>query len=251
VQREKILKPQDDLQEGWVASLGHARYLEILDLQRELVELRQENKIPDILLLVEHEPVITLGRRGNMANILSTPDEIDLQGIQIHQVERGGDVTYHGPGQLVGYPVINLSQRRLGVRTFVQLLEESIIRALAEFGIRAGRKSQHRGVWVKGQKIAALGVAVRRWVSFHGFALNVSPNLDHYCYIYPCGLKPEQVTSMEVLLGEAPPMVTVCQKLMRRFTELIAGQWRNLSVEELVQQLRRDEEIYQTADIQT
>jgi lipoate-protein ligase B len=214
---------------GWIVNLGRARYLEVLDLQRRLVELRQGNFVPDTLLLVEHEPVITLGRRGNRSNIMSPSAELASEGIQIHLVERGGDVTYHGPGQLVVYPVVHLTQRDLSLRKFVYLLEETIIRVLAEFDIQAGRNLQHRGVWVSHLKVAALGVAIRRWVSFHGIALNVSPNMDHFCHINPCELKSEQVTSMAKLLGETPNMEEVTQKVEGRFVELFPGKWRKIS----------------------
>ena len=213
---------------GWLVNLGHANYLEVLDLQRQLVKHRQEQRIPDTLLLVEHEPVITLGRRGSTSNILSSAAQLASQGINVHQVERGGDVTYHGPGQLVGYAVIDLAERSIGVRQFVDLLEETIILTLADFDIRAGRQSQHRGVWVEDRKIAALGVAIKRWVSFHGFALNVSPNLDHYCHINPCELHHEQVTSMARLLGKPPAMAVVIQKLVSRFAQLFPGEWHEV-----------------------
>jgi lipoate-protein ligase B len=219
--------------DGWIVNLGQARYLEVLDLQRKLVKLRQGQSIPDTLLLVEHEPVITLGRRGSTNNILSTSEQLASQGIKVYQVERGGDVTYHGPGQLVGYPLIDLTERNIGVRQFVDLLEETIISTLADFDIPAGRQSQHRGVWVEDRKVAALGVAVKRWVSFHGFALNVSPNLDHYCHINPCELQHVQVTSMARLLGKAPRMMEVGDTVMRRFAELFPAQWREVSPAEV------------------
>jgi lipoate-protein ligase B len=224
---------KSDLQDGRFVNLGHAKYLKALDLQRELVKLRQGQSIPDTLLLVEHEPVITLGRRGSSNNILSSSEQLASQGIKVHKVERGGDVTYHGPGQLVGYPLIDLAERKIGVRHFVDLLEETIILTLADFDIRAGRQSQHRGVWVKDRKVAALGVAIRRWVSFHGFALNVSPNLDHYCHINPCELRHEQVTSMARLLGKAPSMMEVGDTVMRKFAELFPAQWREVSPTEV------------------
>jgi lipoate-protein ligase B len=215
----------NDLPDGWIVNLGLAKYLEVLDLQRRLVKLRQEGKVPDVLLLVEHEPVITLGRRGNTGNILSTPEELSIQAIKIHQVERGGDVTYHGPGQLVVYPIVHLTQRKLSVGSFVDLLEKTIIQVLADFGIQADRDPQHRGVWVSHLKVAALGVAIRRWVSFHGIALNVSPNMDHFCHIKPCELKSEQVTSMASLLGKNPSMEEVIKKVVVRFVELFPGKW--------------------------
>jgi lipoyl(octanoyl) transferase len=220
--------------DGWLVNLGEAQYLEVLDLQRTLAQLRHENQVVDTLLLVEHEPVITLGRRGNTANILSSSEELSRQGIQLHQVERGGDVTYHGPGQLVAYPIIHLGQRNLSLRRFVYLLEETVILTLADFAIEAGRDHQHRGVWVSDRKVAALGVAIRRWVSLHGFALNVSPNLNHYCHINPCTLGPEQVTSMESLLGQMIEMQEVQQKVVQKFIELFPGRWHEISPKEVM-----------------
>ena len=230
------------VQDGWIVNLGHAGYLEVLDLQRELVDLRQKDCVPDILLLVEHEPVITLGRRGSTANIISTPEEISSEGIQIYQVERGGDVTYHGPGQLVGYPIIHLTQRKLSLRTYVYILEEAIIQTLGDYDIRAGRDPSHRGVWVGDLKVAALGVAIRRWVSFHGFALNVFPNLDHYCHINPCGLGHEQVTSMANLLKERVGMPEVTVMLLSRFMGLFPGKWQTLNTDELLREIQIDKE---------
>jgi len=226
---------------GWIANLGQAKYLEVLDLQRRLVELRQGNLVVDTLLLVEHEPIITLGRRGNRANILSTSVELASEGIQVHPVERGGDVTYHGPGQLVVYPIVHLTQRKLSVRRFVDLLEETIIQVLADFGIQAGREPQHRGVWVSHLKVAALGVAIRRWVSFHGIALNVSPHMDHFCHINPCELRSEQVTSMAKLLGETPSMEEVVQKVVGRFVELFPGKWREISTTEVFARVQSED----------
>jgi lipoyl(octanoyl) transferase len=224
-------------QQGWLVDLGHARYLEVLDLQRSLAQLRHQNLVPDILLLVEHEPLITLGRRAKMANILSSPEELASQGIRVYRVERGGDVTYHGPGQLVAYPIVHLTQRELSIRGFVDLLEETLILVLADFGIKAGRDPQHRGVWVDGLKVAALGIAVRRWVSFHGFALNISPNLEHFSHLNPCDLSHAQVTSMADLLGEIPNMTAVRESLKKRFTELFSGDWLNLGPTELAQRI--------------
>jgi lipoyl(octanoyl) transferase len=225
---------------GWIVNLGQAGYLEVLDLQRKLVDLRRQDIVPDTLLLVEHEPVITLGRRGSRANILSTSAELASEGIQVHPVERGGDVTYHGPGQLVVYPIIQLTQRGLSLSRFVDMLEESIIQVLADFGIQAGRNPKHRGVWVSHRKVAALGVAIRRWVSFHGIALNVSPNMDHFCHINPCELRSEQVTSMAELLGETPSMEGVIEKVVDRFAEHFPGNWREISPNEMLTQVQME-----------
>ena len=236
-----------DRKDGWLVDLAHARYLEVLELQRTLVQLRHENSIPDTLLLVEHEPVITLGRRGSTDNILSAAEVLASQGIQIYRVERGGDVTYHGPGQVVGYPIIHLGQRKLGIRMFVELLEETVILTLADFDIGARREPQHRGVWVGNLKVAALGVAVRRWVSFHGIALNVSPHMDHYCHINPCELGHERVTSMANLLGKPPNLAVVTQKLARKFVRLFPGNWYKVSYSEFVEKLKMHADIAQPA----
>jgi lipoate-protein ligase B len=237
----------NDPQEGWIVDLGHARYLEVLDLQRTLVELRHENTIPDTLLLVEHEPVITLGRRGRTDNILSTAEILASEGIQIYRLERGGDVTYHGPGQVVGYPIMHLGQRKLTIRMFVDLLEETVILTLADFDIGARREPQHRGVWVGNLKVAALGVAVRRWVSFHGFALNVSPRMDHYCHINPCELGHERVTSMSSLLGKPPSLAVLTQKLISKFVRLFPGNWYKVSFNEFVEKVKMHEVAAQSA----
>jgi lipoate-protein ligase B len=226
--------------DGWIVNLGCARYLDVLDLQRKLVDLRQQDIVPDTLLLVEHEPVITLGRRGNRANIVSTSAELASEAIQVHPVERGGDVTYHGPGQLVVYPIVHLTQRSLSLRRFVDLLEEGIIQVLADFSIKAGRNPEHRGVWVSQRKVAALGVAIRRWVSFHGIALNVSPNMEHFCHINPCELRSEQVTSLAELLGETPSMEAVIKKVVDRFVELFPGKWREIPPSELLTQVQME-----------
>jgi lipoate-protein ligase B len=177
---------------------------------------------------------------------LSSSERLASQGIRVHQVERGGDVTYHGPGQLVVYPIVHLTQRELSVRMFVDLLEETMILVLADFGIQAGREPEHRGVWVGDLKVAALGVAIRRWVSFHGIALNVSPNMDHFCHINPCELKSEQVTSMAKLLGETPNMEEVTQKVEGRFVELFPGKWRKISPNELFGSIQIKDETVRT-----
>lgn len=236
-----------DRKDGWLVNLGHARYLEVLELQRTLVQLRHENSIPDTLLLVEHEPVITLGRRGSTDNILSTAEILASQGIQTYRVERGGDVTYHGPGQVVGYPIIHLGQMKLGIRLFVEMLEETVILTLADFDIGARREPLHRGVWVGDLKVAALGVAVRRWVSFHGIALNVSPRMDHYRHINPCELGHERVTSMASLLEKPPNLAVVTQKLARKFVRLFPGNWYKMSFSEFVEKVKMHADIAQAA----
>lgn len=182
-------------------------------LQRGLLAGRQADLVPDTLLLVEHPPVITIGRSGRASNILAPLEALAFRGIDVYEIERGGDVTYHGPGQLVGYPILNLRVLDEDVVRYVRLLEATLISALAEWGIAAERIRGYPGVWVGDAKVAAIGVAVKRKVTMHGFALNVDPDLSAFALINPCGLgKP--VTSMARLLGrpigvaEAQPSVT-------------------------------------------
>jgi lipoyl(octanoyl) transferase len=186
-----------------VQRLGLVSYADALELQRRLVEERKANLIPDQLLLLEHPPVITLGvkARNDRSHVLETPAALAERGIDVVETGRGGDVTYHGPGQLVGYPIIDLTPDRRDVHQYVRDLEEVLIRAVATFGIDAGRSAGLTGVWVGDAKLAAIGVRIARWVTSHGFALNVGTNLDHFALIVPCGISDKTVTSMEHLIG--------------------------------------------------
>jgi lipoyl(octanoyl) transferase len=173
-------------------------YGEALELQRELVAARQQGSIPDQLLLLEHPHVITLGRNGRMENLLASDAALASAGISFYPINRGGDVTYHGPGQLVGYPILDLREWKRDVGAYVRALEQTIIDMLADYGISAGRIPGLTGVWVDQRKIAAIGVHIGRWVTSHGFALNVSTDLNYFQYIVPCGLT-KPVTSMAQL----------------------------------------------------
>ena len=186
-----------------VRHLGLMPYAEALALQRSLVERRQAGTIGDTLLLVEHPPVLTLGVRGDggRRHILATSEELGARGIEVFEAGRGGDITYHGPGQIVGYPIIDLKPDRQDVHRYVRDLEEVLIRTAAAFGIQAGRVNGCTGVWVGDDKLAAIGVRIARWVTSHGFALNVSANLDHFNLIVPCGIANKGVTSLSRLLG--------------------------------------------------
>jgi lipoyl(octanoyl) transferase len=213
-----------------VRKLGRVDYQAALDLQRELVEQRKQDLIPDQLLLLEHPDVITLGvrTRNNRSHVLATPETLAAEGVDVFETGRGGDVTYHGPGQLVGYPIIDLKPDRCDVHHYVRDLEEILIRAVAEFGIHAGRVAGLTGIWVGPQgpggnvgpegppghagnvaKLAAIGVRISRWVTSHGFALNVNTDLTRFGLIVPCGLADRPVTSMERLLGRPVPMAEV------------------------------------------
>jgi lipoyl(octanoyl) transferase len=172
-----------------------------LRLQERAVEQLRQGEASEQLFLLEHPPVFTLGRGANSANILATPEELRARAIEVHETGRGGDVTYHGPGQLVGYPVINLKPDRCDVHRYVRDLEEVLIRTVAEYGISAGRIPGLTGVWVGDDKLAAIGVRIARWVTSHGFALNVNTNLSYFQMIVPCGITDKGVTSMARLLG--------------------------------------------------
>ncbi|HYO76916.1 MAG TPA: lipoyl(octanoyl) transferase LipB [Thermoanaerobaculia bacterium] len=191
-----------------------------MKLQQKLVELRQRDAIDDQLLLLEHPPVITLGRGGKVATLLASPDILQSQGVRFFETTRGGDITYHGPGQVVGYPIVHLGEGKRDVRKYVEKLEEVLIRTVAEYGITAERVEGKRGIWVGNDKIAAIGVRIARWVTSHGWALNVFTNLDHFGLITPCGLQGSGVTSIERETGRRVPIDEVREHLARHFAEI-------------------------------
>ncbi|HYZ85706.1 MAG TPA: lipoyl(octanoyl) transferase LipB [Bryobacteraceae bacterium] len=178
--------------------LGRVRYGDALLLQQSLVEQRKHSEIPDQLLLLEHPHVVTLGRNAHPENILASDDVLQRTGIEVHHIKRGGDVTYHGPGQLVGYPIFDLREWKRDVLAYVRTIEQVLIDALGTFGITGERLEGATGVWVNGAKVAAIGVHISRWVTSHGFALNVSTDLSYFQYIVPCGLT-KPVTSLRAL----------------------------------------------------
>ncbi len=191
-----------------VQRLGIVPYSEAMVLQQQLVERRRLGDIPDQLLLLQHPSVITLGvkARHERTHVLGTPEALTERGIEVVETGRGGDVTYHGPGQLVGYPIVDLSPDRRDVHQYVRDLEEVLIRAAAAAGVRADRAPGLTGVWVGEDKLAAIGVRIARWVTSHGFALNVATNLDHFGLIVPCGIQGKGVTSLDKLRGRPYPM---------------------------------------------
>ena len=185
-----------------VRELGRMAYGPALELQQQLVAERKLGRIPDQLLLLEHPHVITLGRNGRLENLLADDQVLGRAGIAFHPTDRGGDITYHGPGQLVGYPILDLREWKRDVGAYVRSIEQAIIDTLADYGIAAGRIPKLTGVWVEERKIAAIGVHISRWVTSHGFALNVSTDLSYFQYIVPCGLS-RPVTSMARLGARA------------------------------------------------
>ncbi len=201
---------------------GELDYNEALSLQEKTVSLRQEGVIPDTLILLEHPPVITLGRRGDGKNILLGREELDAKGVRVYEVNRGGDVTYHGPGQIVGYPVMDLGETGLDIREYVSALEEVFIRLLErEFGIKASRgEKKYTGVWVGRDKITAIGIAVRNRVTMHGFAFNVNTDLSHFGWINPCGLSDRGVTSLKKIRGAETDIESAYALVIKYFIEV-------------------------------
>lgn len=204
---------------GWLLDLGGdpVPYAEAWALQKGLVAARQRGGIPDVLVLLEHPPVVTVGRSGRSEHLRATREELLSVGIELFRVERGGSATYHGPGQLVGYPIVDLRVVNEDVGRYVRTLEATIIATLAAFGIAAGREPGLPGVWVAGAKICALGVAVQRRVTMHGFALNVTTALDAFALINPCGLD-RPVTSMSAVLGRPVDVAEVRRVYPEQFS---------------------------------
>jgi lipoyl(octanoyl) transferase len=205
-----------------VRRLGTIGYAEALALQRGLVEERKRGDIPDTLLLLQHPPVITLGVKGDggRSNIVATVERLSELGIEVHETGRGGDVTYHGPGQVVGYPIIDLKPDRCDVHRYVRDVEEVMIRVCADWDVTAGRIKGLTGVWTGAEKIAAIGIRISKWVTSHGFAFNVMPDLDHFRLIVPCGISDRGVTSLERVSRRPVSIAAVEDALVTRFAEV-------------------------------
>jgi lipoyl(octanoyl) transferase len=205
-----------------VSRLGRVRYARGLELQERLVTERQQGRIEDQLLLLEHDPVFTLGRNARHENVLFPAELLRARGYDVFESGRGGDVTYHGPGQVVGYPIVDLSPDRRDVHRYVRDLEEVMIRVCASYGVEAGRVEGLTGTWVGSEKIGAIGVRISRWVTSHGFALNVATDLAAFELIVPCGIRDKGVTSLERLLGRPVPMAEVMDRLESGFARVFA-----------------------------
>ena len=203
-----------------VSDLKTMDYAACLKLQRAVHGARVNGLIPDTLLLVEHPHVLTFGRRARQENVLVSESVLQKKGVTCIHIERGGDVTYHGPGQILAYPIFALEKRRVGVLDFVEKLESVMIRALSDYGIRGERDDRNRGVWVKGRKIGFVGIAVKKGISLHGLALNVSPDLSFFQMIHSCGLKEVGITSMAELLGKMIPMADIKTRVIFYFQEI-------------------------------
>ncbi len=230
-----LLPSSPSLAPCWLLRLGQVDYATVWDLQRHAVAARIDGRIPDALILVEHPHVYTLGRGGHAENVLLDEATLAAIGAQLFWVDRGGDVTYHGPGQLVGYPIIHLERLGKDVHAHLRRIEEVLIRVLADFGLEGRRDPQYTGVWVGDEKIAAIGVRVSHWVTSHGFALNLDPDLSYFAHIIPCGIRHKGVTSLARLLGRPVSRAEVEPLVSRHFEDVFtvrigdaasAAQWR-------------------------
>ena len=195
-------------------------------MQKALVEDRRAGRIGDVLLLLEHPHVITLGARAEAArrNVLATPERLATLGVELHESTRGGDVTYHGPGQIVGYPILDLQPDRADVHRYVRDLEEVMIRTTGDYGFEAGRIEGLTGAWVRADKIGAIGVRVSRWITSHGFAFNVNTSLDFFNLIIPCGIHDHGVTSLQKLTGREIPIAEAQDRIVANFCEVFGAQ---------------------------
>ncbi len=208
-----------------VRRLGLVPYADGLELQRRLVEERKADRIPDTLLLLQHPHVLTIGvKKDGRSHILASPDRLASLGVDVFETGRGGDVTYHGPGQLVGYPILDLDPDRRDVHRYVRDLEEVMIRVCADYGLDAGRVKGFSGAWIKSvdgdEKIGAIGVRISRWITSHGFAFNVTTDIDFFNLIVPCGIADRGVTSLASKLGRAPAMPEVEDRFVEQFSDV-------------------------------
>ncbi len=222
-----------------VTNIGRTRYREAWELQKKLFDLRHYGLMTDILLFTEHEHVYTIGKGGDDNHLLASEEELRNGGIDVYHIDRGGDITYHGPGQVVGYPILALNEYFADIHRYLRSLEEVIILALEEFGLDAGREDGMTGVWVGGEKIAAIGVKVSRWITMHGFALNVNTDLTKFDRIIPCGIFHKGVTSMQRLLGQELPLEKVHAALTEAFAAVFGCQPVAVTPEELMRVLQR------------
>ena len=203
----------------WI-NLGLCPYAQALELQHELVADHKNGSGVDTLLLLEHPPVLTLGRRANESNILASSELLAREGIEVFKVERGGDVTYHGPGQLVGYPILDLRHFKQDVGWYVASVAEVLTRTLLDFGLRGAYRQDLPGVWVGDEKIVAIGARIEKWVTSHGFACNVNPNMQHWQLIIPCGISDKGVTSLAHLLGREISVDEVVPRVVQHFGDV-------------------------------
>lgn len=225
----------------WVIDRGLIAYGSACELQRDLIEARKAGAIPDVLLFCEHPHVLTLGRNGRREHLLAEETALSRANVEFHWTDRGGDITYHGPGQIVGYPIVDLAGHRRDVRWYVDQLEELMIRTTADFGLVARRVEGQHGVWIDTagglEKLGALGVHLSRWVTSHGFAYNVSTDLSYFGWIVPCGIAGKRATSLERALGRTVPIADVRERLTAHFASVFSREMVRLSREDFERHL--------------
>lgn len=205
---------------GLLIDIDQMEYIDAWHLMKGLVAAKKDAELPEMLIMVEHEPVLTMGRRSVLEDIRVSPEFLKTKGIAVHKIERGGLVTYHGPGQLVVYPLFNLRKLRIGVSEMVEKLETVILETLSDYGIAGEQKSEFRGVWIGNEKIASIGLAVRKGVTYHGLALNYAPDLSHFDLITPCGIPDVRMTSMERLLARRVDPKKLRHTMATHFSEI-------------------------------
>jgi len=222
----------------WAINIGLTEYSEAWQLQKLIWQLRREGSIPDVLLLTEHKHTYTLGKSADDNHLLATEDELRAENIGVYHIDRGGDITYHGPGQLVGYPILDLNNYYLDVHRYLRDLEEVIIRTLRDYGVKGRRIEGYTGVWVGNEKIAAIGIKISRWVTMHGFAFNINNDLSYFDRIIPCGIFHKGITSLEQLLNHKVDMKEMQDKLTTYFGSVFDVQIETKSFDELNQIIR-------------
>jgi lipoate-protein ligase B len=222
-----------------VAFLGSVEYARTLNLQLRICEIKKKGFEPDVLLLLEHTPTITLGRNGKWHNLLVSVKELEARGVRCHEVDRGGDITFHGPGQLVGYPLMRLDPGERDVHLFMWNLEESLIQLLDEYGVEGNRIEKLVGVWTHKGKIAAMGVHISRWITRHGFALNVNTDLSYYDLIIPCGIRGKSVISMQAVLSRRIELQEVADKYICHFGRVYRRRMVVISEHDLLEKLEQ------------
>jgi lipoate-protein ligase B len=219
---------------GYILDLGMIDYKKAWDLQHCLWSKRVEGELPDLLILLEHPHVITLGRRGNRSHLIASQEVLEAMKIPIFHAERGGDVTYHGPGQMVVYPILDLKEYGYRIVRYIDQLEEVVLGVLRDFGIKGRRDPLNRGVWVNEDKIASVGVAIKRWVTLHGFSLNYETDLEYFDLIHPCGLEGQKMTSMAKILGRKIPRGRLSKKISFHFKKVFKRDWVEKDLKEIV-----------------
>jgi lipoate-protein ligase B len=229
----------DSLKKLIVVNLGRTSYGNVWNLQKGVFDLRASSKISDVLILNEHNHVYTIGKSGGDDHLLASTDELMDDDVEVYRIDRGGDITYHGPGQLVGYPIIDLNDHHPDIHRYLRDLEEALIRSLRDYGIDAYRDKEYTGVWVGNEKIAAIGVKVSRWITMHGFALNVATDMNYFDRIIPCGIFHRGITSMEKTLKINIPLGDVAVNIINNFSEVFNRKVEHHAGAEFIQYVRK------------